>query len=128
MLSAADNRAIEDLVRRADDAATRRDDASYAALYTEDGIMEGSEGRAEGPAAIRDAVGAVWAREPTGSKHIARDVVIAEEAGSVIDPLQARHRRARSNNTFRASLSDANHSAYPRGLAHRPAGNNRGGA
>jgi uncharacterized protein (TIGR02246 family) len=79
MLSAADRQAIESLVRRADDAATRRDDAGYAALYTEDGLMDGSEGSAEGRTAIRAAVTAVWAREPTGSEHLTRDIVIIEE-------------------------------------------------
>jgi uncharacterized protein (TIGR02246 family) len=84
MLNAADRRAIDDLVRSADDAATRRDDAGYAALYTDDGLMEGSEGGAKGRAAIGAAVKAVWAQEPVGSEHITRDVVITEEAGAVI--------------------------------------------
>jgi uncharacterized protein (TIGR02246 family) len=83
MLNAADRQAIDDLVRSADDAATRRDDAGYAALYTDDGLMEGSEGGAKGRAAIGAAVKAVWAQEPAGSKHITRDVVITE-AGAVI--------------------------------------------
>jgi uncharacterized protein (TIGR02246 family) len=84
MLSEADRRAIENLVLRADEAATRRDEAGYAALYTEDGVMEGSEGRAEGRAAIRAAVKAVWAREPAGSQHLTRDIAIADEAERVI--------------------------------------------
>jgi uncharacterized protein (TIGR02246 family) len=84
MLSVADRRAIEDVVRRADAAAGRRDEAGYAALYTEDGIMEGSEGGAEGRTAIRAAVKAVWAREPVGSQHRTSDLAIAEEEGRII--------------------------------------------
>jgi uncharacterized protein (TIGR02246 family) len=84
VLSEADRRAIEELVRGADEAATRRDESGYAALYTEDGVMEGSQGRAVGRAAIAAAVKAVWAREPAGSEHQTRDIAIAEEAGEVI--------------------------------------------
>lgn len=84
MLSLEDRQAIENLVRRADEAATRRDEAGYAALYTEDGVMDGSEGRAEGRAAIRAAVKAVWAREPAGSEHLTRDITILEEAGEIL--------------------------------------------
>jgi uncharacterized protein (TIGR02246 family) len=84
VLSEADRRAIEELVRNADEAATRRDNEGYAALYTEDGVMEGSQGRAAGRAAISGAVRAVWAREPVGSEHLTRDISIAEEAAGVI--------------------------------------------
>lgn len=84
MLSAEDHQAIENLVRSADEAATRRDDAGYAALYAEDGIMEGSKGNAAGRAAIRAAVKIVWAQEPAGSKHLTRGITIAEETGQII--------------------------------------------
>jgi uncharacterized protein (TIGR02246 family) len=84
MLNIADRQAIEHLVRGADAAATLRDDAGYAALYAEDGIMEGSKGKAEGRAAIRAAVKAVWAQEPAGSEHLTRDITTAEEAGQII--------------------------------------------
>ena len=84
ILSIADRQAIENLVRSADEAATRRDDAGYAALYAEDGIMQGSKGNAEGRAAIRAAVKIVWAREPAGSEHLTREITIAEEAGQII--------------------------------------------
>jgi hypothetical protein len=56
MLKMADRQAIENLVRSADEAATRRDDGGYAALYTEDGISE----------------------------HLTRDISTAEEAGQII--------------------------------------------
>jgi uncharacterized protein (TIGR02246 family) len=84
MLSAADREEIENLVRSADEAATRRDDAAYAALYAEDGVIEGIKGNAEGRAAIRVAVRVVWAREPAGSEHLTRDVTIGEEEGEVV--------------------------------------------
>jgi len=84
MLNSADREAIESLVRSADEAATRRDDAAYAALYAEDGVMEGSKGNAEGRNAIRAAVRAVWAREPAGSQHLTRELTIDEEAGDIV--------------------------------------------
>jgi uncharacterized protein (TIGR02246 family) len=84
MLGEADRRAIEELVRSADDAATRRDAEGYAALYTKDGVMDGSQGRAAGRAAIAAAVKAVWAGEPAGSEHLTRDIAIAEEEVGVI--------------------------------------------
>lgn len=84
MLNMADCQAIENLVRSADAAATRRDDAGYVALYAEDGVMEGSKGNAEGRASIRAAVKIVWAQEPARSEHLTRDIVVAEEAGQVI--------------------------------------------
>jgi uncharacterized protein (TIGR02246 family) len=84
MLSLADRQAIENLVRSADQAATRRDDAGYAALYTEDGVMDGSQGNAAGRAAIRAAVKIVWTQEPPGSEHLTRHITIAEEAGQII--------------------------------------------
>jgi uncharacterized protein (TIGR02246 family) len=84
MLTLADRQAIENLVRSADEAATQRDDVGYAALYTEDGVMDGSEGSAQGPAAIRAAVRAVWAGEPPGSQHLTHDLMIAEEGGRAV--------------------------------------------
>jgi uncharacterized protein (TIGR02246 family) len=84
MLNVADREEIENLVRSADEAATQRDDAGYAALYAEDGVMEGSKGNAEGRAAIRAAVKAVWAGEPAGSEHLTRDVTVGEEEGEVV--------------------------------------------
>lgn len=84
MLTVAERQAIENLVRSADKAATQRDDTRYAALYTENGVMEGSQGNAEGRAAIGAAVRAVWAREPAGSEHLTRDIRIVEEGGEII--------------------------------------------
>jgi uncharacterized protein (TIGR02246 family) len=84
MLNEADRQEIENLVRCVDEAATRRDDEGYAALYAEDGAMEGSKGNAEGRVAIRAAVKAVWAQEPAGSEHLTRSIAIAEESGQII--------------------------------------------
>ena len=84
MLSRTDREAIEHLVRAADEAATQRDDAAYAALYAEDGVMQGSKGNAEGRDAVRAAVRAVWAGEPAGSQHLTRELRIDEEAGEVV--------------------------------------------
>jgi len=84
MLSPADREAIERLVWAVDNAATRRDDAAYAALYAEDGVMQGSKGNVQGRDAIRAAVKAVWAGEPARSQHLTRELMIDEEAGEIV--------------------------------------------
>jgi ketosteroid isomerase-like protein len=75
-LSAADRLDILDLITRADDAATRRDADSYAALFTPDAVLDGTQGTH--PAArLRDAVGPIWAAEGRASLHLTLNPVIA---------------------------------------------------
>jgi len=75
-LSAADSVEILQLVARADACATVRDSDAYAALFTEDGGMSGAMGDARGRSALREAVAAVWAREPVGTLHLTLNAVI----------------------------------------------------
>src|ERR1700744_3968725 len=63
-LTAAESLEITQLVTRADNCATARDADGYAKLFTGDGVMRGSMGRARGRAALRDAVATVLAAGP----------------------------------------------------------------
>jgi uncharacterized protein (TIGR02246 family) len=76
MLSAEDSLEILQLVARADACATARDADGYAALFTEDAVMDGAKGRAEGRAALSRTVAAVWASEPAGTLHLTLNAVI----------------------------------------------------
>jgi ketosteroid isomerase-like protein len=70
--------AILQLVARADACATRRDADGYAALFTDDAVMDGEMGTVEGQSALRDAVAKVWAAEPAGTLHLTLNAVIDE--------------------------------------------------
>jgi uncharacterized protein (TIGR02246 family) len=68
-LAAADRLAILDLVTSADDAATARDADGYAALFTADALLDGSEGT-HPASGLRDAVGPIWAAEGPVTLHL----------------------------------------------------------
>jgi hypothetical protein len=51
-LSAGDRLAILDVITRADEAASRRDADAYVALFTEDVVLDGTQGRYAGPEAL----------------------------------------------------------------------------
>jgi ketosteroid isomerase-like protein len=74
-LSAADRLDILDVVGRADAAATRRDADAYAALFTGDAVLDGSQGR-HPAASLRSAVGPIWAAEGPQSLHLTLNPVI----------------------------------------------------
>ena len=76
ILSAADRLDILDLITRADDAATRRDAEAYAALFTPDAVLDGTQGT-HAAAGLRDAVGPIWAAEGPASLHLTLNPVIA---------------------------------------------------
>jgi ketosteroid isomerase-like protein len=63
-LGASDSVAILQLVARADACASARDADGYTALFTEDAVMDGDMGTAEGRSALRDAVARVWPPSP----------------------------------------------------------------
>jgi hypothetical protein len=48
-LSAADQLAILAVITRADEAASRRDADGYVELFTEDAVLDGTQGLARGP-------------------------------------------------------------------------------
>ncbi len=75
-LDAADSLEILQLVARADACATARDADGYAALFTEDAVMDGAMGTVHGRAALRDAVAQVWDKEPAATLHLTLNAVI----------------------------------------------------
>jgi uncharacterized protein (TIGR02246 family) len=79
-LSAVDSLEIMQLVARADNFASARDANGYAELFTEDGMMTGVMGHAQGRPALRDAIADVWAAEPPRTLHLTLNVTI-EESG-----------------------------------------------
>jgi uncharacterized protein (TIGR02246 family) len=75
-LSPADRLAILDVVTRADEAASRRDADAYVALFTEDAVLDGTQGQHAGRAAMRASVGPIWAAEGPASLHLTLNPVI----------------------------------------------------
>jgi uncharacterized protein (TIGR02246 family) len=77
-LTPSDSLAILQLVTRADACATKRDADGYAALFTDDAVMDGDMGTVEGQSALRETVARVWAAEPAGTLHLTLNAVIDE--------------------------------------------------
>ena len=75
-LSAADRLAILEVITRADDAASRRDADGYVALFSEDAVLDGTQGRHAGRQALRAAVGPVWAAEGPATLHLTLNPVV----------------------------------------------------
>jgi uncharacterized protein (TIGR02246 family) len=75
-LSAADRLAILDVITRADEAASRRDANAYVAMFTEDAVLDGTQGRHVGREALRSAVGRVWAAEGPVTLHLTLNPVV----------------------------------------------------
>jgi ketosteroid isomerase-like protein len=75
-LSAADRLEILDVVSRADAAATRRDAGAYVSLFTDDAVLDGSQGRHAGTAELRSSVGPIWAAEGPATLHLTLNPVI----------------------------------------------------
>jgi uncharacterized protein (TIGR02246 family) len=75
-LSAADRLEIRDVISRADWAASRRDAAAYADLFTDDVVLDGAQGRHAGQDALRASVGPIWAAEGPASLHLTLNPII----------------------------------------------------
>jgi len=75
-LSAADQLAILDVIIRADEAAGRRDADGYVALFTQDAVLDGAQGRYAGREALRASVGPIWAAEGPVTLHLTLNPVI----------------------------------------------------
>ncbi len=75
-LSDADRLAILDVVTRADEAASRRDADGYVALFTDDAVLDGTQGQHAGREALRAGVGPVWAAEGPATLHLTLNPVI----------------------------------------------------
>jgi hypothetical protein len=74
--TAADRLTIVDVITRADEAASRGDADAYAELFTEDAVLDGTQGRHAGRAAMRASVGPVWAAEGPAMLHLTLNPVI----------------------------------------------------
>jgi ketosteroid isomerase-like protein len=75
-LPAADRLAIVEVITRADEAASRRDADAYVALFTQDAVLDGTQGRHAGREALRAAVGPVWAAEGPATLHLTLNPVV----------------------------------------------------
>jgi ketosteroid isomerase-like protein len=83
-LPAADRLDILDVVTRADEAASRRDADGYVALFTEDAVLDGSQGRHAGQAALRASVGPIWAAEGPATLHLTLNPVIEGDGAAAV--------------------------------------------
>ncbi len=75
-LSDADRLAILDIITRADEAASRRDADAYVAVFTDDAVLDGTQGRHVGREALRAGVGPVWAAEGPATLHLTLNPVV----------------------------------------------------
>jgi uncharacterized protein (TIGR02246 family) len=83
-LTAQDRLAILDVVTRADEAAGRRDADAYVALFTDDAVLDGAQGNHAGRAALRAAVGPVWAAEGPATLHLTLNPVVEEDGDQAV--------------------------------------------
>ncbi|MGC2486106.1 MAG: nuclear transport factor 2 family protein [Acidimicrobiales bacterium] len=81
MLPATSRWEIAELVTRADALASRRDAAQYAALFTDDAVIDGAEGTHHG-SELRTDVAAIWQREGDVSVHLTLNVEVNQVEGS----------------------------------------------
>jgi uncharacterized protein (TIGR02246 family) len=87
-LSVADRVDILDVITRADEAASQRDADAYVELFTEDAVLDGTQGRHAGRAALRAGVGPVWAAEGPATLHLTINATV--EPGPADDRAIAR--------------------------------------
>jgi ketosteroid isomerase-like protein len=75
-LSDTDRLDIFELLARADNAASRRDAATYISYFTDDAVLEGAKGEHRGRTALAEAVGPIWASEGAATAHLTLNAVI----------------------------------------------------
>jgi hypothetical protein len=75
-LSDTDRLDILELLARADNAASRRDAATYISYFTEDVVLDGAKGEHPGRTTLAEAVGPIWASEGTASAHLTLNAAI----------------------------------------------------
>jgi ketosteroid isomerase-like protein len=75
-LPASDRLDILEVLARADNAATRRDEDAYVALFTDDAVLDGAMGEHPGKAALRRSVGPIWQSEGSTSAHLTLNAVV----------------------------------------------------
>src|ERR1700689_4692191 len=79
-LSAADRLEVLDVISQGDWAASRRDAAAYTDLFTDDVVLDGTQGRHAGQDALRAYVGPIWAAEGPASLHTHNPIIEAQES------------------------------------------------
>jgi uncharacterized protein (TIGR02246 family) len=83
-LSPADRLEILDVITRADRAASDRDADAYVQLFTQDAVLDGTQGRHAGRDALRASVGPVWAAEGPATLHLTLNPVVEpHEQGAI---------------------------------------------
>jgi ketosteroid isomerase-like protein len=82
VLSPTERLEIAELVTRADAMATRRDEAGYANLFTDDAVLDGAEGTHQGGDRLRSDVMGIWEGEGEISVHLTLNVEVHEVEGS----------------------------------------------
>ena len=127
-LSAADRLDILDVVSRADAAATRRDADAYVSLFTDDAVLDGSQGRHAGKAGMRSSVGPIWAAEGPATLHLTLNPVIdagnsQDEANRQLSPADCRAGRDDHHPHCRGHYPDPAPGRRP--LAHQQANRRR---
>jgi hypothetical protein len=75
-LAATDRLALIELVTLVDSYATARDSRRYAALFTDDGRMDGEVASAKGRDQLEQTVVRIWATEPAGTRHLTLNMTI----------------------------------------------------
>ena len=80
-LAPADRLEILDVITRADSAASRRDADAYTALFTDDAVLDGTQGRHSGRETLRASVGPIWAAEGPASLHLTLNPAIEPDPG-----------------------------------------------
>jgi ketosteroid isomerase-like protein len=75
-LSDGDRLAILDTITRADEAASHRDADAYVAVFTDDAVLDGTQGRHAGREALRAGVRPVWAAEGPATLHLTLNPVV----------------------------------------------------
>jgi ketosteroid isomerase-like protein len=95
-LTDGDRLAILDVITRADEAASRRDADGYVALFTDDAVLDGTQGTHAGREALRQSVGPVWAAEGPATLHLTlnpivepgpgNDLAVARSVLLIVDP------------------------------------------
>jgi ketosteroid isomerase-like protein len=91
-LSDTDRLDILELLARADNAASRRDAATYISYFTEDAVLDGAKGEHRGRAALVEAVEPIWASEGASSAHLTLN--------AVIDPVEGHPDQATATSTL----------------------------
>ena len=73
-----------DVITRADRAASDRDADAYVRLFTQDAVLDGTQGRHAGRDALWASVGPVWAAEGPATLHLTLNPVVEpHEQGAI---------------------------------------------